>query len=442
MSIKIHHGPPGSYKTAGAMGDDFLREAKAGRVIVTNVRGVTRERVLDEFPDLPDTFDVIHLDDKTPEDRQKWARWFHWAPPGAFIFVDEAQMIWPKSWREADIRALDYPGGLDASMKDDRPATWSEAFEKHRHWNWDMVFTTPNYKKIRDDIKECAEMAYKHKNLAVVGIGGRYIEAAHLADDSGSSQSDFVSVNQKKVPSYVFRIYDSTATGSITDTKTGISLFKNPRVFLLLVVLVGCLVMVAGRGVPKVIGGSAAPSVGVSPSGSADRAPGAASSPSKADRFFRDGNAYGGAVAGAPVVMPFDEAEAFIVANLKMSGGWRYMVSLSNYQFSSAQIEEMGYTVRALGSCAMLLKYRGVDRLIVCGSPKRETQVDRGEGGQKAVPESSKEVVTRMQVPSNPAPMFPGQVGVPAAPVSQVVQGEQPPRQGTVPVGSPVRFGG
>ena len=80
MPIKIHHGPPGSYKTAGAMGDDFLREARAGRIIVTNVRGVSRARLINEFPDLPDSFDVIHVDDKTDEGRDKWRKWFHWIP--------------------------------------------------------------------------------------------------------------------------------------------------------------------------------------------------------------------------------------------------------------------------------------------------------------------------------------------------------------------------
>ena len=89
------------------MSDDFLREARAGRVIVTNVRGVTRERVLNEFPDLPDSFDVIWVDDKTIEGRQRWALWFHWVPQGAFLFVDEIRDIWPKNWREADIRKLD-----------------------------------------------------------------------------------------------------------------------------------------------------------------------------------------------------------------------------------------------------------------------------------------------------------------------------------------------
>lgn len=126
MPIKIHHGPPGSFKTAGAMADDFLREAREGRVIVTNVRGVSRERVLDEFPDLPPSFDVIHVDDRSSEGRAKWAKWFHWAPKGAFIFVDEVQDIWPRSWRQSDIDALNYPGGVEQAGQDDRPSRRTE----------------------------------------------------------------------------------------------------------------------------------------------------------------------------------------------------------------------------------------------------------------------------------------------------------------------------
>ena len=43
MSIKIHHGFPGSYKTSGAVQDDFIPAALAGRHIVTNVRGLDNE---------------------------------------------------------------------------------------------------------------------------------------------------------------------------------------------------------------------------------------------------------------------------------------------------------------------------------------------------------------------------------------------------------------
>jgi len=384
MPIKIHHGPPGSYKTAGAMGDDFLREAKAGRVIVTNVRGVTRERVLDEFPDLPDSFDVINVGDKTPEDRQKWARWFHWVPYGAFIFVDEIQMIWPKSWRDADIRALDYVGGVAQATADNRPASWSEAFEKHRHWNWDMVFTTPSYKKVRDDIKECAEMAYKHKNLAIIGIRGRYIEAAHMADDTGAYSSDFLTVNQKKVPPYVFRIYDSTATGAVTDTKSGISILQNPRILILLGVLVGCVYWTT-RGPSTTL----FPTVTTAADKKALDSKQAvvqpvSSSGAPAADVPRRGSAGG---SGAPLsgVIPFEEGDGYIAMSIKTAKGWRYLINHRGYDFSSQQIEEMGFKVSSLGSCAVRLVQDHVDRVFLCGGREKEGQGDLNKVASNSV---------------------------------------------------------
>lgn len=241
MPIKIHHGPPGSYKTSGAIGDDFLREARAGRIIVTNVRGISRERVLEQFDDLPPSFDVIWIDDRTEDGREKLRKWFHWIPSGAYIFVDEAQDIWPRHWRESDLARLNYPGGREAALKDNRPLDWAMAWDKHRHWNWDLVLTTPDIKKIREDIRGIADGAYKHKDLALIGFGGRYVEGFHSPEDTGKADSHFYSITRKKVPAYVWKLYDSTATGKYTATKSGTPLWKNPKLIFLVAILFGSL---------------------------------------------------------------------------------------------------------------------------------------------------------------------------------------------------------
>lgn len=340
MPIKVHHGPPGSYKTAGALGDDFLREAKAGRVVVTNVRGLSRERVLEEFPDLPDTFDVINVGDKSPEDLDKWAKWFHWVPHGAFLFVDEIQMIWPKRWRESDIRALDYPGGVSKAAADNRPCTWEEAFEKHRHYNWDMVFTTPNYKKVRDDVKQCAEMAYKHKNLAIIGWSGRYIEAAHMADDEGSYAGQFLSVNKKKVPPYVFKIYDSTATGTVGDTKAGISIFKNPKIFGLLSLLLVTVIFSFYSMRGSMLFGGEKP---VSP----DNSPGVSFPQESAKKVpsVPAGGVPSREVAPVSSGVTLLEQNPLITGSVYVSGVWRYIVDFGSNVMSSSQLIAAGFVV-------------------------------------------------------------------------------------------------
>jgi zona occludens toxin len=85
MSIKIHHGPPGSYKTSGAVMDDFIPAARAGRTIVTNVRGLSSvDRVCDALGDVPPEFDLIYLPTAEHPDSAKnrdyLAKWFHWMP--------------------------------------------------------------------------------------------------------------------------------------------------------------------------------------------------------------------------------------------------------------------------------------------------------------------------------------------------------------------------
>ncbi|EHS33068.1 zonular occludens toxin domain-containing protein, partial [Pseudomonas aeruginosa] len=177
MSIKIHHGPNGSYKTSGAIQDDAVPALKDGRVIITNVRGFTLERAYQVFPDLPNTAEIINLDLESLEDLEKMRTWFQWAPRGAFLIFDETQLLFPKSWREKDLERFDYPGGPEAAHAADRPMGWLDAWTRHRHFNWDIVLTTPNISYIRDDIRMTCEMAYKHSNLAVIGIPGRYKEA-------------------------------------------------------------------------------------------------------------------------------------------------------------------------------------------------------------------------------------------------------------------------
>ncbi|MCG2577596.1 hypothetical protein LZ012_11390 [Dechloromonas sp. XY25] len=370
MPIKIHHGPPGSFKTAGAMADDFIREAKEGRIIVTNVRGVTRDRVLDVFPDLPKTFDVIFVDDKTEEGRRLWATWFHWVPKGAFIFVDEVQDIWPKRWRESDIRALDYPGGLEQATIDDRPYCWEQAWDKHRHWNWDIVATCPAYSKVRDDIKSVADAAYKHKDLALIGWTGRYIEAMHLADDTGKNQNDFLNVQKKKVPSHVFQLYDSTATGQHRVNANGFNLFKNPRVLILMVVLAAALYFGFGRGGVVMFSGAAK------------------NTPAPGASVAAPNNQTASASVGQPVsavdlakdvrLEPLVTDESFIVASYKIGPKWKYAVSFKGAHLTHNDLLDMGYTIQPLGSCALEISREGFRRRLTCGQVERQ-QVAMGE---------------------------------------------------------------
>ncbi|MCC0184127.1 zona occludens toxin [Aeromonas hydrophila] len=243
MSIKIHHGAPGSYKSSGAIHTDVIPAIKAGRHIVTNVRGFTAERCREVLGKaVPDDFQVTYIETESQEGRDHFARFYHWAPKGVFFLVDEVQRIFPPSWRQSDLDRLDYPGGPDVAKNDGRPETIDVAFDMHRHHNWDFVFTTPNIKKVHQVIRAAAETAIRHTNMAILGIGGRYKTVLHLSDNSGSSMSDVLQAKPfNKVPKYVFKLYDSTTTGKVSDTIAGSSVLRDPKILFFLAVWGFCV---------------------------------------------------------------------------------------------------------------------------------------------------------------------------------------------------------
>ncbi|MBB2494489.1 hypothetical protein H3H51_05605 [Pseudomonas sp. UL070] len=247
MSIKIHHGPNGSYKTSGAIQDDAVRALKEGRLIITNVRGFTLERVLEVMPELPGTVDIINLDLESLADMERMRTWFQWAPRGAFIIFDETQLVFPKAWREKDLDRFDFPGGPEAAAQADRPMCWLDGWTRHRHWNWDIVLTTPNISYIRDDIRMTCEMAYKHSNLAVIGIKGRYKEAQHDAQTNRPPMEGTV-IEYKKIKPATFRLYQSTATGISQDTKAGKSLLRSPKLLFLLAFMAALVIALFSLG--------------------------------------------------------------------------------------------------------------------------------------------------------------------------------------------------
>ncbi|WP_421269500.1 zonular occludens toxin family protein [Aeromonas veronii] len=243
MSIKIHHGAPGSYKSSGAIHTDVIPAIKAGRHIITNVRGFTAERCKEVLGKaVSDEFKVTYIDTEAQEGRDHLARFYHWAPKGVFFLVDEVQRIFPPAWRQSDLDRLDYPGGPEVAKADGRPETIDVAFDMHRHHNWDFVFTTPNIKKVHAVIRAASETAIRHTNMKILGFGKRYKTVLHLADNSGASMSDVLQAKPfNKVPNYVFKLYDSTTTGQVTDTIAGSSILRDPKILFFLGVIGFCL---------------------------------------------------------------------------------------------------------------------------------------------------------------------------------------------------------
>lgn len=382
MSIKIHHGPNGSYKTSGAIQDDAIPALKEGRVIITNVRGFTLERAYTVFPDLPNTAEIINLDLESLADLERMRTWFQWAPRGAFLIFDETQLLFPKSWRDRDLERFDFPGGPEAAHAADRPMGWLDAWTRHRHFNWDIVLTTPNVSYIRDDIRMTCEMAYKHSNLAVIGIPGRYKEAQHDAQLNRPPAEGTI-IEYKRIRKETFALYQSTATGKTHDTKAGKSLFRSPKLALLLVLLAGCIGFVWYMGPLRTIGGEAAPTT-TEPAAEPHQNSATTSSPSAVvglpARPAATGLLPAGLVpdraTGAPVDLsahPFADRRISIVAHAyRRSKGDIYMFALDDpegrhLELTSWQLIGSGYRVTPKGECIAELAYEKWKATVTCG---------------------------------------------------------------------------
>lgn len=404
MPIKIHHGPNGSYKTSGAVWDDAVRAMHDGRVIITNIRGMSTERCRDVFPDLPESFELFNIDTDTQQGLAQARTWFHWVPRGAFIIFDEPQIIFLSKWNNSALEQFDFAGGPDAADKADRPSSFLDAWTRHRHWNWDIVLCTPNIRYIRDDIRLTSEMAYLHTNLAVLGnlikliLRADYKEVMHSAQDNKPSLDGTI-VKFKKIDKRVFKLYDSTATGQHSDTFTGQSLFKSPKlVFAFTFVALLFAYMYQSTGFNLATNGFS----GTSKSSSNTPAPKVDSQVSKevtssppAVGFNPN---YLSLDNGSPVLDayrqsgPFDDLKISISASLHHSYAeksrtgdtdsqlrhyvYRFDVEHEDgriFALSQIDFEASGYQIRSRGQCAaeIIYIYSGKIRMVTCKGSTR-----------------------------------------------------------------------
>ncbi|HEX7764239.1 MAG TPA: zonular occludens toxin domain-containing protein [Cellvibrio sp.] len=262
MTTAIIHGDPGSYKTSTLISDYLVPAIQQGRHVVTNIRGV---KTVDEIAEiygfeLPDTAQIT-LVDFNEAGFERMARFFHWVPEGALILMDEGQRVYPTRLR--DFKDYDLRNPTD----DKRPRTVEDAFDSHRHMNWDIYISTPNINKIHKEIRAVAEFGFRHKNMATVFsfMKGRYKRVTHIAENSGAAIGHAISASLRKIDKRAFDVYQSTATGQTKDSAASFSFFKQPKVLLVLCIIgysiwnMGSTLYSAG-GVPTMFGGSVKPS--------------------------------------------------------------------------------------------------------------------------------------------------------------------------------------
>lgn len=281
MAIIIRHGGNGSYKTATAVWYDLLPALRQGRVVVTNIQGIAtvqeiESRLGERFPP---SAQIVKIYSLTEKGRYLWQNFYNWMPMGAFILIDEMQNIYNKTvgfdmvkntyqgldpfldhlpdWYadfyrrnlasykpdETDIDIDD----LGETLLDDNglirlPPTFEESMSRHRHYNWDITFVTPEIKNIPMDVRGCAELAIHHKSKDSVFFTKRkprLFEHDPKSTTTKPTKDDYTTT--KKVPVAVHLLYKSTVTGQTTKSGAASNPFASFKFIAVLVVLIGSL---------------------------------------------------------------------------------------------------------------------------------------------------------------------------------------------------------
>ncbi len=291
MPFYTYAGPAGSYKTATAILDQCVEAIQSGRLVVTNIRGLQPDRVLAVFGNPNDISpqkaknNFVHIGDISSEQARERLRYFYrWLPKGALLVIDEGQSVFRKDvvlknytyanyckkkigedklihyclqnypdnvWFSSNINKikdnfLKYIGEQgDIDEESDkwityaqsilgRPNSLLDALDMHRHHGWDAIFTMTNIKFLHPNVLGNVETSYQHKNLSRFGFGGKYVQKVF---DTQASLSTPENTMTRTIDKRVFQLYQSTATGSFSDSKQASSLFSFKLFFWLAVVL-------------------------------------------------------------------------------------------------------------------------------------------------------------------------------------------------------------
>lgn len=262
MTAVIHHGPPGSFKSFSVVQRVMIPALIEGREVVTNIRGFNDiDRIAEAMGvEIPETAKIHQVHADTEEGFSHIARFFHWAPAGALIVIDEGQRAYPTRLRsfspfdQPDDIPLTYSDGTvltDAETGEpvNRPATLENAFDQHRHCNWDIYICTPNIAKVHKEIRGVVEWAYRHRDMTGLlpwNKKPRWREFKHDAEASGKSVSHYFGTPKThKVDTRVFQCYQSTKTGKAKSSNENISILRDRKLQLAIGLVIGSLIWMA-----------------------------------------------------------------------------------------------------------------------------------------------------------------------------------------------------
>ena len=271
MTAVVHHGYSGSFKSFAIVQriiipaligtpvlddegkktvDDQGNTILKGRTVVTNIRGLNSVEQIEAALDVvvhPDS-KIIYIDpDGGTRSWQMMRVWFHWAPIGSLIALDETAKIYSikrtKDFKEFDLPLFTLTG--DKNPEDlirskcmywdgnyERPEDLETAVDMHRHYHWDLYYSCTNITKLHKELRDNLEGAYRHKSLGSLlpWKKNSWKEFHHDSADAGKSVSNYLTAPKSYTADLrVFGCYLSTKDGKAKLSPENNSILRNPK---------------------------------------------------------------------------------------------------------------------------------------------------------------------------------------------------------------------
>jgi zona occludens toxin len=387
LSSALHHGPPGSFKTFTLVQRRAIPALADGRVVVTNIRGFeSLELVIAAFPDIefPNTAELIYCDTEIVHNRKMMAVWYLWVPFGAVILIDEVQRIYRSKDKVQDLTAENFPDFYTEPLINgrQRPDNFYDAFDMQRHFNWDVFMSSTNIAKVRSEIREVSEWAYRHRNVSGLLPWKKncWYEHQHDPEQSGKIASHRVGVPiEYTADPRIFECYQSTATGDHLGSTAGRSIFSDPKIVGTFVSAVVLLLVSISLGFYQ-FGDKSKPksepektvvaTAVVVPEAQVDSKMGSKSIVSVAVDVVGDGRSVDNGKKTA-VATPLGDSRLVIDGHIVFVGTQRFYFRVvsangATYRDNTDSLIRLGYKIFRVSDCMFVYVYNGVRQVATC----------------------------------------------------------------------------
>jgi zona occludens toxin len=191
-------GKPGGGKSYEAVKNHVIPAIKSGRRVVTNLPlmvehfvSVYGEHVRELIVLV--TYDFHDYGNQKPFSRiEDWLEHQDWKNDkgqGVLFVIDEAHLSLPSRMQKGS--------GLDITKV-------LEFLSMHRHYGFDVLLITQNFKKVHADIRDMIQLVYRCIKKSMFGQDDQYIIKVHEG-----CTTTVVNTDEREYESYVFKFYKS-----------------------------------------------------------------------------------------------------------------------------------------------------------------------------------------------------------------------------------------